>query len=221
MLTFSNFSPKPSLNVLQIHCCPSSPLKLPPQRYPVTSNKFSVLISLALPACELLAHHPYSLKHFILASRGFYHLSFPPTSLTLSFTSSLLMLPHCSRAQFLDLFSFLPSLTSLVISFSLMAVNNKSQADNSYFHLFSLDLSPELQTHMPNCLLLGLSNRHLKLKCVQNSVPDLPPKPVLPAVLSVSVNGNSILLDRILGDFQLSVMSRRKNGRNETDKRQD
>lgn len=90
----------------------------------MTSSKFSVLISLALPACELLAQHPYSLKHFILASRGFYHLSFPPTSLTLSFTSSLLMLPHCSRAQFLDLFSFLPSLTSLVISFSLMAVNN-------------------------------------------------------------------------------------------------
>lgn len=45
------------------------------------------------------------------------------------------MIPHLSRAQFLDLFSFPSSFSFLVISFSLMALNESLYAENPVLYL--------------------------------------------------------------------------------------
>lgn len=72
------------------------------------------------------------------------------------------MLPHFHRAQFSDLFPFPSPLISLVISFSLMALNSSLHVDNSHIYTSSRDLSSALQAHIFNCLTICKSNRHLR-----------------------------------------------------------
>lgn len=85
---------------------------------------------------------PNSLKHFILAFRAFYHLSFPSISLFLFnlLCQCFLMSPD----SVLKPLFFSSSFTSPVISFSLMVLNNNLYADNSHISISSLDLSPDL-----------------------------------------------------------------------------
>lgn len=138
-----------------------------------------------------------SLKHFLyLASRTLYSPHFLPSrlhSFSVSFTgsfssSSLLNIGVSQDSDFRPLFC-LYSLLNDVIQFN--GFKYPLPTNNSRIYV----VCPDLQNHMPNCLLNifnQMLDMHLKLNLSKTTF-DVPPKLVPRLVVSISINDSSIL----------------------------